>query len=111
MVSVGEETLPRRMSGRPAMRLSFSVVVSTSLLGSAAAPGGPLGQIGKLGCPGTGSQAGFCAKRVNGRLTIAAKRSRRLCMMQGPRNDEFRNAHHHSEKLRECNSSPVSKRK
>src|ERR1700675_4650587 len=63
----GVETLPSRIRGLPAMRLSFSVVVSTSADALAAvpdaAPGTPLGQIGRVTCPGAGSHAGFCATR------------------------------------------------
>src|ERR1017187_8781129 len=59
MVRVGLDTLPRRMSGFPAMRLSLAVVISASAGGFAGAPGAPAGHSGTVTCPGAGSQAGF----------------------------------------------------
>ena len=61
---MGLETLPRRTSGVPAIRLSFAVVVSTSAGGLAGAPGAPLGQSGRVRCPGAGCHAGCWATRL-----------------------------------------------
>src|SRR5579864_1678269 len=63
------------------MRLSFAVVVSISAGGFAGAPGAPFGQSGNDGCPGAGSQAGFCANRAAAERT--ALTSRRCFMRAG----------------------------
>jgi hypothetical protein len=51
---VGVETLPRRMRGLPAMRLSLAVVVSASAGGLAGAPGATPGQTGRVRWLGAG---------------------------------------------------------
>src|SRR5882724_6042196 len=74
MVRVGVDTLPRRMTGLPAITLSLAVVMSASAAAFAGAPGAPCGHKFSVRCPGAGCQAGFCAARLAERSSIAARK-------------------------------------
>src|SRR5271157_3756677 len=88
MVSVGLETLPRRMSGRPAMRLSLAVVVSASGGRFADAPGAAPGQTGSVRCPGAGGQPlGWAARVMEDAAKAAIRRSALLLIQEFPRHN------------------------
>src|SRR5208283_2402140 len=77
-VIVGEDTLVRRTSGFPAIRLSLAEVASTS------DPGFDwgCGHRGRVIWPGVGSQADFWANKPTDRPAMAARTSRCMRMIR-----------------------------
>src|SRR4051812_31705439 len=88
---VGTETLPSRMSGLPAIRLSFGVVVSTSAgaLEAFAEPGAPFGQIGICVCPAAGCHACACNTPAALHSSPATTAIPRIRIKQLPMIDRF----------------------
>src|SRR5579859_7903552 len=74
-VRVGVETLPRRIKGLPAMRLSLALVVSASGAGFGSAPGAVPSQRRIVGRVGAGGQGGCWAKRLALTQVMASSRS------------------------------------
>src|SRR5882757_9660019 len=83
---VGAETLPRRIRGLPAIRLSLGVVVSASEAGLEVAPGAACGQSASVVWLAAGGQGDCWAERLETLATVtAATRSRQWRKMAASR--------------------------
>jgi hypothetical protein len=80
-VIVGTETLPSRITGRPATKASLAVVVFVSGNGLTFVPDATPGHIGKVKRWGAGGQPYDCANRLPDSATAATQRRNALIFM------------------------------